>query len=81
MNSCNRLTINRWEEILASFSQGNITKENEARISLTGRGAEIHSKRLSKQHLFRQRCMKDISESEYQTTLLTLKKLVTNLED
>lgn len=69
------------ETILMNFSQNRILEEDGARIWLTAKGAEMHSNCLARQQNFRQRCMKDISENEYQTTLLTLKKMVTNLEE
>lgn len=73
-----RLTV---ESILLNFRQNSILETHDETIWLTDRGTETHSNCLAHQHLFRQRCMKDISENEYQTTLLTLKKLVSNVEE
>ena len=67
------------ENILAKFKIGHLINEKENKINLTEKGTELHSACLEKQKIFRQSIMTDICEQDYQTTILTLQKVVENI--
>ena len=67
------------ENILAKFKIGHLINEKENKINLTEKGTELHSSCFEKQKIFRQSIMTDISEQDYQTTILTLQKVVENI--
>ena len=67
------------ENILAKFKIGHLINEEGNKVNLTEKGTELHSACFEKQKLFRQSIMTDISEQDYQTTILTLQKVVENV--
>ncbi|RDC63740.1 MarR family winged helix-turn-helix transcriptional regulator [Adhaeribacter pallidiroseus] len=69
---------NTVEAILLQFHQKGITEEDFS-IRLTRAGKEMHQACLSRQIAFRKQSMQHITESDYQTTVATLRQLVTNL--
>jgi DNA-binding MarR family transcriptional regulator len=68
------------EKILTKLKIENLIDEQSSKLTLTDKGLEIHQQCLERQMAFRNRCMEGISEQEYQTTYLTLKKLADNIE-
>lgn len=65
------------EGILTKFIAEHLINEHE--LTLTEKGIELHSACFEKQKAFRQSVMIDISEHDYQTTILTLQKVVDNI--
>ncbi len=67
------------EELLLKFSWDNLIDIEKDKIRLTDDGIKFHTECLEHQKIFRQKCMQDIPEKDYQVTLEVLKKLVNNL--
>lgn len=73
---------NNTTQVLAEFNRNQITTvsaQNE--ITLTEKGKQLFTACSEKQQQFRQKAMQNISEQEYQTTVATLQKIVTNIEE
>lgn len=67
------------ENILEGYrQQGHITAEDTDKILLTSKGLQLHAACLEQQLEFRKKIMTGISESDYQSTILTLQKIVRN---
>ena len=66
--------------ILAKLEEKDLIEEQEQSWRLTPKGAALHKACFEEQKIFRQKSTRSISAAEYHTTLLTLKKLVENLE-
>lgn len=67
------------EDILTKFiNQKWIEIENNI-LTLTTKGTELHTSCFNTQKEFRKKAVTDISETDYQTTILTLKKLIANI--
>jgi DNA-binding MarR family transcriptional regulator len=64
---------------LTKFIAEHLINEHEHKLTLTGKGIELHSACFEKQKAFRQSLMNDISEHDYQTTVMTLQKVVDNI--
>lgn len=65
--------------IIAKFIKNLLLKEETGKFSLTDKGIKLHGNCLEKQKIFRQKAMADISEQQYQETILTLQKIINNL--
>lgn len=69
-------------QVLAEFNQMQITTvSDQNEITLTEKGKQLFIACFEKQKHFRQKAMQNISEQEYQTTLATLQKIITNIEE
>ncbi|MBN1984895.1 MAG: winged helix-turn-helix transcriptional regulator [Prolixibacteraceae bacterium] len=69
-------------QVLAEFNRNQITAiSNREEITLTEKGKQLFTACFEKQKQFRQKAMQNISEQEYQTTLATLQKIITNIEE
>lgn len=67
------------ENILEGYRQhGHIAPEHQEMLELTSKGLQLHAVCLDQQLEFRKKIMTGISESDYQTTILTLQKIVKN---
>jgi len=66
--------------ILFSLEQENLLNKQSQTLALTAKGVTLHKACFEEQKIFRQKSIQNISEGEYQTTILTLKKLVENLQ-
>lgn len=67
------------ENILSEFEKKNLVEKQSSKLKLTQKGLEIHQQCFERQKIFRNKSMEGISEQEYQTAYLTLKKLVKNI--
>jgi DNA-binding MarR family transcriptional regulator len=67
------------ENILSEFEKKNLVEEQSSKLKLTQKGLEIQQQCFERQKIFRNKSMEGISEHEYQSTYLTLKKLVNNI--
>lgn len=65
--------------ILIKFKEDNLLREGTEQLTLTDKGIELHKACFEKQKAFRQKAMADISEQQYQETILTLQKIINNL--
>ena len=67
------------ENVLTKFKTGHLINDDDQKLILTDKGRELHLKCFEKQKIFRQSVMVNISEQDYQTTVLTLEKIVKNI--
>ena len=69
------------ETILQSFSADNVieTAEDKA-LSLTNKGKVLFANCFKRQNEFRMKVMNNISEEEYKIVVLTLQKMINNIE-
>lgn len=68
------------EKVLTQFKDKLLLDEQDSKLRLTQKGFEVHRQCFERQMIFRKRSMKGISELEYKTSYLTLKRLVDNIE-
>lgn len=69
-------TIN--EAVATLLSRQLIHEDNY--LSLTEKGKDLHRTCFQKQKMFRQKAMSNITEADYLQTIVTLKKIIDNLE-
>jgi DNA-binding MarR family transcriptional regulator len=69
------------EELLTRFKAEVLINEDPQEISLTEDGMKLHKACLEKQKIFRQQVMTGISEEDYQISILTLQKIVDNINN
>lgn len=67
------------ENILTKFKTRHLINEDNSKLNLTDKGTKLYSECFEKQKTLRQSVMVDISEQDYQTTVLTLVKIVENI--
>ena len=65
--------------IIKKFEEAEVLQEKGETLTLTGKGIELHRTCFERQKVFRQKAMAGVSESQYQETVSTLRKIVENL--
>lgn len=69
------------EYILQSFRADNVIETVEYKVlRLTNKGKELFANCFERQNEFRMKVTNNISEAEYKTVVLTLQKMINNIE-
>ena len=67
------------ESILTKFVDKSQVEIKNDMLTLTTKGKELHKSCLDTQQEFRKKAVTDISETDYQTTISTLQKMIANI--
>lgn len=65
--------------ILKNLKENQLLSDQNEKLTLTDQGIELHKACMEKQKAFRQKAMTNISEQQYQETVIALKKIAENL--
>lgn len=72
---------NELESILEHFIKENTLIMNQDTVVLTDKGEQLHNQSFELQKAFRLKSMEGIPGEDYQTTIATLQKIVSNLTE
>lgn len=67
------------ETILNELTNKNLIQMNNSQLKLTMEGKELYQKCFEMQKEFRKKSMNGISETQYQTTITTLERIIQNI--
>lgn len=67
------------EQVLTKLVDANLIEEKEDIFFLSSDGKQLHQQCFDQQKVFRQKISAGINEQDYQTTVLTLQRMVENL--
>lgn len=67
------------ETVLSKFSSKNLIETNNDVLTLTTAGQELHKNCFDTQQEFRKKAVIGISDTDYQTTISTLQRMIDNI--